>query len=273
MTQDAVAERTGINRSTLIRVEKAERPPLRQTLIALLNLYAVEGDERNALLALADNANETEWVRLLRDELPSPYGTFIDLESEACSIRSYQPGLIPGLLQTEGYARAQARAALPQATDTEIEARVIARNERQAAFAERDAHLFAIITEAALWWQVGGPEVQRGQLLRLLDALESRHVSLGVVPFNAGAHPSMTASFAILDFDHDPAVVYTENAGGAVFLEDSADVDGFRGIYERLDVIALDPTISHRLIAATLREIQERDSHNDPRRRVADKLL
>jgi transcriptional regulator with XRE-family HTH domain len=271
LSQEAVAERTRISRTTVVRIEGADRPPLRRNLLALLDLYGVYGPKREALLNLLENADQTEWVRRLGEELPGPYTAYIELESEASSISSYQPGLIPGLLQTEGYARAQALAALPTATSEEIEARVFARIERQAAFAERAARLFSIITEAALWWEVGGRDLQCEQLLRLLDAFESRNVTLAVIPFSAGAHPSMMASFAVLDFNGDPPVVYAENAGGAVLLEDPTDVDGFRAVHTRLAEIALDPSGSHRLIAETLRKIQERHTDND-RRSVVQEL-
>jgi transcriptional regulator with XRE-family HTH domain len=257
LSQEAAADRTRISRTTVVRIEGAERPPLKRNLLALLDLYGVYGPKRAALLELLADAHQTEWVRHLGEDLPGPYTAYIELESEASAIRMYEPNLIPGLLQTQGYARAQAIAALPAATEQEIKARVTARIERQSAFAAGKTNLFAIITESSLWWQVGGKEVHCNQLRALLDACKSPSLTLRVIPFIAGAHPSMMASFVVLDFDRDPPVVYAENAGGAVFLEDPADVSRFRAINARLETVALDPPSSRELISATLGKIQE----------------
>lgn len=259
LSQDEVAERTGMSRGTLIRVEAAQRPPRRLTVISLLELYGVNGEERARLLRRLKNPAATEWITPLRDQLPGPYGDYIEVESEAGLIRSFEIGLVPGLLQTDRYARAQARAALPEASDTEIETRVKARSERQSAFAQRDAQLFTIIGEAALHYHVGGSKVLCEQLRRLANTLRSEAVTLRMLPFSAGAHPSMMASFEIMELDEDPSMVCVENSGGVLFLEDPAELDTFRDIHARLERMALDESGSRQLIEQRIRQIEESD--------------
>jgi transcriptional regulator with XRE-family HTH domain len=257
LTQDGAAELTGVDRSSVIAIEGGRRRPQRRTLLTLLEKYGASEEQTAQLLALIATSTEPAWMRPLRGRLPDAYEAYIDLESDAQEIKWYGPLLIPGLLQTERYARAHTRDSLPDSKQEEIDARVTARVKRQAAFTERAAPLSVVMTEAAIRYEVGGTDVRREQLAHLLTAAEEPHVTIQVIPFSGGAHPSMTASFRILDFPHgDPSVVCQESAGGDLFLEDPDDLRAYRWIYSDLQAIALPAADTRRLITHEINEIE-----------------
>ena len=254
LTQEAAAELTGLHRSSLSQIEASGRRPQRRTLVTLLETYGASKAQCAELLALLDTSSEPAWMRSLRGRVPDAYETYMYLESEAQQIRWY--GSVPmGLVQTEIFAREHARGSLPDATQEEIEARVTARMKRQAAFTERATPLWVVMTEAAIRCEVGGPDVMREQLAHLVEVAEAPNVTIQVIPFSVGAHPSMTAAFQILDLSHgDPPVVCQESAGGDLVLEDPDDVNAYRRIYAQLQAIALPPADSRRLITHAINE-------------------
>jgi transcriptional regulator with XRE-family HTH domain len=272
LSQEQLARATRVNRSTVIAIEHAQQRPQARTLIALLDHLQATDDEAKDLLALLSDTTENAWLRPLRGRLPETYGAFIDLESEATRILWYEPLLIPGLLQTADYARAHAREGLPESTSAQIEARVTARLQRQHAFAERGAQLSAVITESALRYQVGGPEVLHDQLARLLETATEPNITLQLLPFNQGAHPSMTAAFGILDdFAHgDPPLVYQESTGGDLFLEDPADLEAFRQTHERLQTRALRPSQTAELITQAIQLLERHRTNDNGRTELAE---
>ncbi len=162
MTQEDVSERTGKDRSTLYRLENAQQRPQRSTLIQLLDLYRVQEPRRGELLALLREVGQRGWLQQYRSELLEVYADYIGFEEEARSISNYESLFIPGLLQTEDYAKALLHCTLPYASSEEIENRVIARMARQALLDREEApRLWAIMDEAAVRRRVGGREVMR----------------------------------------------------------------------------------------------------------------
>ncbi|MFI0713655.1 Scr1 family TA system antitoxin-like transcriptional regulator [Streptomyces inhibens] len=272
LTQAEAAELIGVNRSTWIAMEGAKSSPHRSNVLNVIEKLGASEEEGEELLALAAKPRDPAWMRPLRGRLPDAYGEYIDLESGALSIKCWEPSLIPGLLQTESYARAHVRGALPESSDEQVEARVTARMRRQAMFSERDAPLWAVIGEAALHNDVGGPDVRREQLSRLLEASTGPNTMIQVMPFSVGAHPSMTGSFSLLSFgDGDPPVVYVETPGGDLFLEEPADLTAFRQIYGHLQAAALSPAHTRDLITETIEDIERRSVGNGPRVALAQK--
>jgi transcriptional regulator with XRE-family HTH domain len=257
MTQEDVAERTGKDRSTLYRLETAQQRPQRSTLIQLLDLYGVAEPRRGELLAVLREAGQRGWVQPYHSGLPGVYSDYIGFEDEARSISNYESLFIPGLLQTEDYARAQVHGTLPHASNDEVEDRVSARLERQALLA-RDSppHLWAIIDEAAARRRVGGREVMRSQLTRLLDAAAAPNITLQAIPFDAGAHPGMDGSFVVLEFPDpaDQSIVYTEGAAGGLFLEHDEEIRRYIFMFEHLRAAALRPQATVALLAAIAAE-------------------
>jgi transcriptional regulator with XRE-family HTH domain len=270
LSLEAAAQLTAVHRSSLIAIETGQRRPQRRTVLSLLEKYGASEGQRDKLLALLDAPTEPAWMRSLRGRLPDAYEAYMYFESEAQEIKWY--GTLPmGLLQTERYTRAHARGSLPDATKEEIDARVIARMKRQAAFTGRTTPLWVVMTEAAIRYQVGGPDVMREQLAHLLKAAEAPNITIQVIPFSVGAHPSMTASFRILDFaEREPPVVCQETAGGDLFLETPDDITAYRRVYAQLQAIALLPAESHRLITQALTETERMEAHrNGPRTALA----
>ncbi|GAA0345521.1 helix-turn-helix transcriptional regulator [Actinoallomurus spadix] len=264
LSREDVAEATGINKATLYRIEKAKVRPQARTLAAMLTLYEVEPDEQRALTRLLKDSSQSGWWQAYTDELPEEYSTYIEFENEARSVWNYESLYIPGLLQTEDYARAVIPGGMPSLSRQEVDRRVQVRMERQAIL-DRDPalRLWAICDEAAIHRAVGGPAVMRDQLLHLVSAMERPNVTLQVVPFNVGAHPGMPGSFVVLQFSGDPAVVYIDSMAGNLFLEEEADVHRYTGLYEHLRAVAISPDATRKLIIRVADEYQVREETDD----------
>ncbi len=262
VTREQVSEETGINPATLYRHETATASsrPQRRTMIALLNMYGVTDQQRADLLALSRESDVQGWLRPYHAELPEHYTAYISFEAEARTVRNYESLFIPGLLQTEDYARAVIRGNLPMASQTEIDQRVQARVERQALLAKHDPlRLWAVVDEAALHRQVGGPKVWQRQLAKIAEAAAEPHITVQVIPYAAGAHAGMLGSFVLMDFPNaaDPEIIYVESMAGDLFLEAQADIRRYRLSFDNLAAVALSPDGSTNLIASLAAEGKE----------------
>lgn len=208
----------------------------------LLTLYGVaDGDERQTLLALVERANLPGWWHNYNDVLPNWFETYVGLEESATGIRNYEVQFVPGLLQSEEYARAVVRLGFPNAAEAEVERRVRLRLARQRILLSPDPpHLWAVLDEAVLRRPLGGTEVMRGQIDHILRALELPNVTVQVVPFSVGGHAAAGGPFSILRFSQPdlPDVVYMEQLTSAVYLEKRDDVDSYLEVMERLCIEA-----------------------------------
>ncbi|MFE4665112.1 Scr1 family TA system antitoxin-like transcriptional regulator [Streptomyces sp. NPDC056716] len=262
LTQGEAAEVIGVNRGTWIAMEGGKTNPHKSNVLSIIEKFGASPEEAAELKALAVRPQDPAWMRPLRGRIPDRYGEYIDLESGALSIHSWEPSLVPGLLQTEPYSRAHA-SSLPGSTPELIEARVTARMGRQAAFSERGAPLWAVIGEAALRYDVGGPAVRRDQLAHLLTAGDEPNTTIQVIPFGVGAHASMMGSFAVLSFGEAAApVVYLETLGGDLFLEEPADLQTFRDTCAHLQATALTPADTRGFINEIIQEIEGQAASN-----------
>jgi transcriptional regulator with XRE-family HTH domain len=235
----------------LYRIETAKARPQGRTLTALLDLYAVPDELRAELGALARQSGEQNWLQSFPSELPEPYPMYISFEGEARSLLNYESLFIPGLLQTEDYARAALSRGSPTASRDEIQRLVEARMSRQAVLTRDPAlRLWAIVDEAAFHRLVGGEGVMKSQLEHLAEAAELPQVTLQAVPYDVGAHPGMAGAFVILQFDDPGAsdVVYVESGSGDLFMESETDVTRYIVIFEHLRALALPPDASVSLI-------------------------
>ena len=253
LTRDAVVERTGINVATLYRIEHARVRPQTRTLRTLLDLYGADEQQQADLVALLRDARQRGWLHAYQSELPEQYTTYIGFEGEARSVWNYESLFIPGLLQTEDYARAVIRAVLPWASRDEVERRVEVRMERQDVLHnDNPLELWVIMDEAALRRQVGGHAVMHAQLGHLVEAADLPNVTFQVIPFDVGAHAGMPGSFVFMQFGEAaiPDVVYFDSMAGDLFLEADADVRRYRLVFEHLRAVAVSPDESRSLVAA-----------------------
>jgi transcriptional regulator with XRE-family HTH domain len=259
LTREAVTDKTGINHATLYRIETARARPQMRTLTGLLDLYEVDGEQRSYLTSLGRDASQQGWLRPYHSDLPEEYTAYISFENEAQGVRNYESLFIPGLLQTEDYARAVIRGVLPAATDTEVEDRVRARIERQEVLT-KDAPLkfWAVLDEAALRRVVGGSAVMRAQLDHLTSAAKAPNVTFQVIRFGAGAHPGMPGQFVLMDFvdPMDTDLIYIDTMAGDLFLESDADISRYRTIFDNLVAVAVSPNDSGSLVADIASELK-----------------
>ena len=179
-----------------------------------------------------------------------PYATYVGLEAEALSIRDYEPGVFPGLLQVPEYARAVHEGAMPRLSARVIDERIEVRRIRQnLLYKEEPTTLDAVIDEAVLHRIVGRPAVMRRQIDHVIEACGRPNVALRVIPFSAGAHPALDSTFIILEQRPPvPSVVYVEGLVGQIYLERPQDVERYTQVFDRLSSLALDPTESMNLM-------------------------
>ncbi|MGV9328291.1 helix-turn-helix domain-containing protein [Streptosporangium sandarakinum] len=208
----------------------------------LLTLYGVtDDDERRPLLSLVERANQTGWWHNYNDVLPNWFETYVGLEESASGIRNYEVQFVPGLLQSEDYARAVILLGFPAASEEELERRVRLRMARQRVLrGPEPPHLWAVLDEAVLRRPLGGAEVMRGQIDHILAALELPNVTVQIVPFSVGGHAAAGGPFSILRFAQPdlPDIVYLEQLTSAVYLEKRDEVERYIEVMERLCIEA-----------------------------------
>lgn len=249
LTIDEVGEKLECSASKVSRIETGHVGVTPRDARDMLELYGLTGDEREALVQLAREARKPGWWHAYKEVFT---GTFVGLEADASSLRAFQALLVPGLLQTETYARAVIRAMRPDSDESEIERRVAARTARQQLLSDPNPpEYWAVIDEAVLHRTVGGPDVMAKQAHRLLELGQLPHVTIQVVPFTAGAHPGMEGPFLILGFPEqaDPDVVYVDSTSGGFFLELTPDVRRYSLMFDHLRAAALKPDDSLALVA------------------------
>jgi len=225
----------------------------------LLDAYGVpEGQERDLLLSLARESRERGWWQQYGEAIPAWFATYVGLEAEATTISLYQAEIVPGLLQTQGYATALHRAELLNATDEEIEAHVAVRMERQARLKQPDApKLWVVLNEAVIRRMVGERSVMHEQVTKLVEAANAPNITLQILPFGAGAHASMDSAFSIIGFDPptDGEIVYFEHPTCSLYLEKPDEVARYRLVYEHLRAASLSLDESRRLLVRSAEDM------------------
>lgn len=249
LTLTDVVSRIGISESYLSRMETGKRAASPEDVAALLVIYGVTGEERLELLTLAKKADQPGlWQREGSSE--ARFATLKILESRATALVSFEPLMIPGLLQTMPYAQACVRGVLMLDDQEAIDERVVGRVHRQGVLRKFDAPpLLSIIGEAALRCPVGGREVLREQLHYLVEVAERDNVTLRVVPNSAGVHPGLLGSFLRMSFAGRPSVVFLESQTAGLFLEDHSNVSVYDKAIPELLSMAMTEENSVRLVA------------------------
>ena len=238
---DDVAERAMFSATKLSRLETGRVGASPRDIRDLCIVYGItDGAERERLMALAREGKQRAWWQ----QLDLPYATYVGLEAEATSISDYNPDIVPGLLQVEGYARAIFESGDPPLDPPTLEGRIKARIRRQALLAREDAPLLhCVVDEGALRRAIGGHAIMRAQLARIIEAASLPNVTFQVIPFEVGAHPGLDSNFVILEIAEPMVndVVYVEGAAGNIYLETDNELERYRRIFSRLQSIALDP--------------------------------
>ncbi len=211
--------------------------------------------EREALRDLAIRATAPGWWHEYADVLPIWFEEYVGLEEAASQIRAYEVQFVPGLLQTEDYARAV--IMLAYSNPKEINRRVRLRMARQAILTRQDPpSLWAVLDEALLRRPIGGSGVMRAQLKHLIEMSQRPNVTVHVVPFKAGGHAAAGGPFSVLRFaEYDlPDVVYLEQLSSAQYLDKQDVVDRYLAVMERLRIEALTPAASAEALRAMLHD-------------------
>ncbi|NUP42790.1 MAG: helix-turn-helix domain-containing protein [Streptomyces sp.] len=253
LTSGEAAQRAGWHQSKVSRIETGHSSVRAEDVNLLLDIYAVrDRDVRDLLCTLAGHGHQRGWWHDFREVLPVEYRDFISLETGATRARSLETTVVPGLLQTPGYAHALTTDVMPQLGPREVTALVEVRIARQAVLhQDPPLQLAAVLDEAVLRRGVGGPEVMAGQLERLVQAAELPQVSLQVLPFAAGGHIGVTGSFVIFSFPRiaDLDVVVLDHLTGSLCVDRKEDIAAYTAAFARLRDRALPCAESAAMIA------------------------
>jgi transcriptional regulator with XRE-family HTH domain len=253
---DEAARAIEVTPLTVRRIEKAEVGLRIPYVKELLRVYGVDAQEIDDFVTMARQANQPGWWYKYRDVLPEWFSAYVSLESEATVIRVYEPHYVPGLLQTHDYTAALMRVGFPNESDEEVERRVALRMKRQDQLAKPESPaLWAILEENVLRRPVGGGEVMRTQIDRLIEALDLPKVRIQIMRYAVGAHPGAFGPFHYFRFGFTelPDVVYTESLAGAVYMDQPADVVSYLEVLDRMTVQA-EPVARTREILIELRK-------------------
>jgi transcriptional regulator with XRE-family HTH domain len=224
----------------------------------LLATYGVTDEgERDVFLDMVKHANEPGWWRRYNDVMPSWLQDFVGLEESAARIQTYELQFVPGLLQTEAYARAIATRGRPDFAPPEVERRIHLRMQRQRILTGvNPARLWVVMDESALHRPIGGRQVLREQLEHLLECAKLPNVTVQVVPNRLSGYGA-EGSFTLLRFTEPelPDVAYVEHLSGALYLDNADDIERYSRALDRLMVDAETPDHSRQLLSKVIAEI------------------
>ena len=243
-----------ISRMELGRVSFKERD-----VTDLLEYYGVTDlAERDKLVQLTREANATPWYQKFQDVVPDWFHVFVGLEEAAQLIRVYELQFVPGLLQTEDYARAIIRQGAPAVEPSEVERRVQLRLGRQKLLTGKNPpRYWVILDEAALRRPFGGHDVHTAQLEHLIDLAAEPNITIQVMPFRYGGHAAEAGAFTIMRFPETdlPDVVYMEYLTGAHYIDKPEEVERYAAVMERLSVAGTSPDRTREILTGMLKDI------------------
>ncbi|GAA3145470.1 helix-turn-helix transcriptional regulator [Streptomyces rameus] len=258
LSREEAARVLRVASATVRRMEMAEVALKIPYVQVLLTTYGVAEEEAGVFVRLAEEANQPGWWQRFHDVLPDWFSLYVSLEGAARIIRSYEPHFVPGLLQTEEYARAVMEAGtIGQTSPQSVERHVALRMERQRLLERQDPpHLWVIMDETVFRRPVSvRPEVLRDQLDRLLAYAERDRVTLQIAEFAAGPHPGTYAPFTLFRFAEPelPDMVFTEYLTGALYLDSRQEVAAHLEVLDHMTARAASAQRTRKL----LREYRE----------------
>ena len=250
LTAEDVAQQLLVSQSKISRLENGRRAISQRDVRDLCRVYSVTDEKLiDALMTMARESRQRGWWHAFGDV---PYSVYIGLEANAISARNYESLFVPGMLQTREYAAAVIEGIQPEALPEQNEKRIEIRMRRQEVMSDPDKPLrmWAVLDEAVLHREVGGPQVMREQLEQLIALSQQSHITVQVLPYSIGAHPGMSGTFSILEFEDeaDATIVYLEGVTSDLYLEKEADVKTYSTLYEHLRAMALGPEQTRELI-------------------------
>ncbi|MET9518153.1 helix-turn-helix transcriptional regulator [Streptomyces sp. NPDC002994] len=258
LTSPQAARLVGWHQSKVSRIETGRSAVKPSDVTRLLDAYGVTDPQLRELVDALTGPSAPEggrhWWHAYRGLLPPQYRDLISLESQASSARTLETAVVPGLLQTPDYARAVTRAALAHLPAAKVDSLVEVRIARQKVLrAAAPLELSAVLDEAVLRRPVGGRQIMKEQLRKLLAVAELPHVRLQVLPFDSGAHIGLTGPFIIFSFPNiaDLDVVVLDHLTSSLYLERKEDLKAYNAAFKALQAQALSPSESFALIAGT----------------------
>ncbi|MFD8884297.1 helix-turn-helix domain-containing protein [Streptomyces erythrochromogenes] len=256
LTSTQVAQHLLISQPKVSHLENGRRAISPRDVRDLCGLYHVRDQQViDSLMEMAGEANRQGWWVACGKV---PYAVYIGMETAAAAVRSYEPLVIPGLLQTPAYASAVTAETIPLATEEQIAVRLEVRLRRQSRVHHpaRSIRLEVVLDESALRRVVGSPEIMREQLEYLNRLGEQPHITVQVLPHSAGAHPGILGQFTILDFpDTATGTVYLERFTSDLYLEKRSDVRHYGAMFDRIQAQALNPELTRRFITRAAQEL------------------
>ncbi|MEU1080998.1 helix-turn-helix transcriptional regulator [Streptomyces sp. NPDC005908] len=257
MTLEEAGRLVGVSKATVSRYETQAGPVKWIVVDALCREYGATDTEREAVVRLAKDAKQQGWWSSFADSIPESMNLLLTLEDEAVREDHFSCVYVPGLLQTRAYSTALQKANEIPLAPAEIERLVDIRMKRQEILTRPDPpRLWAILDESVIRRVVGSPDTMKEQLSRLLEANESLHVTLQVLPFSKGAHSAALGSFVILGGTESALdVVYVDFHTGSLFLEKEEELERYRLAFEYLRAQALDMEASSSLIQRVREEL------------------
>ncbi|MGH8269497.1 MAG: helix-turn-helix domain-containing protein [Steroidobacteraceae bacterium] len=245
-----------MSQSKVSRLERGVAKPKVRDVQALAELYGADAETVNALKELARESKQTGWWHEAAQSVPERFRPYVGYEAEASEIKNFESYFIPGLLQTETYARELFEAAI-DVTPLDVERRVELRIGRQRRLTERDPlQLWAVIDEPALRRQIGEAPVMYEQLLTLIDRAKRRNIMVQVIP-QATAHSGLGINFHLLGFGEpdDAPVLYADTFSGGMATSNRAEIERARRLWEHVRGKALSPKRSVALIEQVAEEL------------------
>ncbi|MBA0126707.1 helix-turn-helix domain-containing protein [Haloechinothrix sp. YIM 98757] len=254
--------------STVSRYESGQVMPVWATVLALLNLYGVTDEGRSRAVELWENARDEPPSIRLPTGAPKSFRRLVNAEREAERIRIIERSVVPGLMQSESYARSLIAAGhrLHGADAEAMDKFVAARLARQRLLEESGpVELHAVIDEAVIRRVVGGPAIMCEQLAHLLDIGAKPHVTIQVMPFRAGAYGTMNGSNIIVDYPEPDEVpgVYLEYPAGGSWVDNASDVERFTTMFDDAARAALSPADSAALLTRQIGAMDTDDQQHE----------
>jgi transcriptional regulator with XRE-family HTH domain len=259
-SQTETARRANYSESAIAMVEAYQRPPTRQFARALDRAFKTPGFTEGAPGKPGTPGTPGTfgrlWLKMRTLTFPESFRPYAEIEAKAAVLRTFQHSLMPGLVQTEDYARA-VLSTKAGAIESEIEAAVAERLARQQVLTREDPsppRLYALIDEGILYRPVAPALVMRAQFAHLIELSQQPHITIQVVPYAAGGHSGLLGAFSIAELPATQSIVFMEDVSGGRVAEDAATVSEVALCFDALRSDALPKAASRDLIAKVAKE-------------------